>query len=77
MQRQLFGRTCVSDRLAGIGGELFEVLVEQENFKENYWEGHTKEYLKVVFKCDHCSPNNIVMVKIIEIKDEFAIGRLN
>lgn len=63
--------------LRGIIGQIREVLVEKTQSGVNYCEGHTKEYVKVVFKCDYCSPNDIVKVKITEIKDEFALGCLN
>lgn len=62
--------------LSDVVGKTFEVLVEQKHSEEKYWEGYTREYLKVAFKCVNCRQNDIVMVKITEIKDEFAIGCL-
>ncbi len=58
-------------------GKTEEVLIEQEyTGKPGYWEGHTKGYIKVVTECASCNPNELVWVKINEIKGDFVFGCL-
>jgi threonylcarbamoyladenosine tRNA methylthiotransferase MtaB len=63
--------------LSEMVGKPAEVLIEQEHpEKEGMWEGHTKGYVKVVFKCFSCKPNETIMVVIDKISDEFVLGSL-
>ncbi len=58
-------------------GSIQEVLVEQKSSKTaGCWEGHTREYMKVVFKCGKCRPNDVLEVEITEINGKFALGHL-
>lgn len=58
-------------------GKTVEVLSEQEHpGMPGYWEGYTDDYIKVVFECDGCEPNEAAEVEITEIQDEFVLGLL-
>ncbi len=54
-------------------GKTCSVLVERK--RNGYFEGYTKEYLRVYFKGD-CKPNDIVNIKIAEPYLDGALGTL-
>jgi len=63
--------------LSPIIGTECEVLVEKKHdLVGDLWEGHTRGYIKVIFTCHECGVNDILMVKISKIMDEFVLGCL-
>lgn len=53
-------------------GKICSVLVERK--RNGYYEGYTKEYLRVYFKGD-CNPNEIVDVEVVEPYLDGALGQ--
>ena len=58
-------------------GEDMEVLYEQQcNNKEGYYEGYTPNYIKVISESKEDLSGKIVNTKLIETKDEYAVGKI-
>ncbi|EDS76409.1 tRNA (N(6)-L-threonylcarbamoyladenosine(37)-C(2))-methylthiotransferase MtaB [Clostridium massiliodielmoense] len=58
-------------------GENMEVLYEQQcNNKEGYYEGYTPNYIKVISESKEDFSGKIVNTKLIETKEEYAIGKI-
>lgn len=55
-------------------GQVLEVIVEAK--KQDYWHGHTSNYLDVYFKDHQVSENELVQVRILEVKDQIIYGEI-
>ena len=51
-----------------------KVLFEMKN--DEFWIGHTSEYIKVKAKSENDLTNEIKMVNLIYIQDEYMVGNI-
>ncbi len=79
-----------SDVLTEISDKGFMEFVETMKYKSReviaekasdsfpgYWEGHTENYIKVVFKCSDCNPGGKYLVDLLQIDDDFVFSSLH
>ena len=59
----------------GCLGSNYEVLIEGKQTDNNYYEGHTKNYIKCYIKAENnIKPNSIIMVKLTELFKDGALA---
>lgn len=67
---------CIEkDYLEKNRNKIMNVLFEHE-FEKDIYEGHTSNYIKVFVKSDKDLKNNIIPVKMTEIKNDFIKGEI-
>lgn len=58
-------------------GNIVEIIVEKQLIKTDIlFEGHTKEYIKVVFEGNNHTKGDIVNLKIISTREDYLFGEI-
>ena len=51
-------------------------IINAESFKDGFVTGLSEDYIKVSVKADKSLLNNVVATKLIELKNDFVIGKV-